>query len=145
MTSKIMSVVDIYHISFCGIAFIILLLFVQWFIATVSKGSQKGAVPGKIDPALGHESFVFRANRTFMNTLENSPAMLGTCFLAIFIGANSHWVGIFIWAFVISRVIHMLLYYGIATEKNPSPRSYFFMIGLLANLALFGLCVRTLI
>jgi hypothetical protein len=30
----------------------------------------------------------------------------------------------------------MALYYMIATEKNPSPRSYFFMIGLVSNLVL---------
>ena len=30
----------------------------------------------------------------------------------------------------------MLLYYAIATEKNPSPRSYFFLIAAIANIAL---------
>lgn len=30
----------------------------------------------------------------------------------------------------------MLLYYKISTEKNPSPRSYFFALGLLATLVL---------
>ncbi|WP_343044300.1 hypothetical protein [Teredinibacter haidensis] len=30
----------------------------------------------------------------------------------------------------------MLLFYVIATEKNPSPRSYSYLIGLLVNLGL---------
>ena len=34
------------------------------------------------------------------------------------------------------RIIHMLLYYYIATEKNPSPRSYFYGFGLIATLYL---------
>ncbi len=139
-----MIVSDVYLSSLWGIAFIILLLFVQWSIATMAKSTQKGAVPGKIDSSLGHESFVFRANRTFMNTLENIPAMLGTCFLAVLIGVSPYWAAVFIWAFVIARIIHMTLYYVIATEKNPSSRSYFFMLGLLANLGLFSLCLITL-
>ncbi|HOY21677.1 MAG TPA: MAPEG family protein [Cellvibrio sp.] len=139
-----MIVSDVYLSSLWGVAFIILLLFVQWAIATAVKGTQKGAVPGKIDLSLGHESFVFRSNRTFMNTLENIPAMLGTCFFALFIGVNPYWAAVFIWAFVAARIIHMTLYYLIATEKNPSPRSYFFMVGLLANLGLFSLCLITL-
>ncbi|MET0355546.1 MAG: MAPEG family protein, partial [Cellvibrio sp.] len=104
-----------------------------------------GAVPGKMDPSLGHESFVFRAHRTFMNTLENIPAILGTCFLAILIGTNPFWTAVFIWVFVACRIIHMVLYYVIATDKNPSPRTYFFSLGLFANICLLGLCVKTLI
>lgn len=134
-----------YLCVFYGIAFIIFLLFVQWFVATKAKTSLQGAVPGKIDSSLGHESFAFRAHRTFMNTLENIPAMLGTSFLAVLVGADPFWSAIFIWAFVVGRVIHMLLYYFIATESNPSPRTYFFMLGLLSNLALFVLCIKTLI
>lgn len=136
---------DIYLTSLWGIAFIILLLFVQWLIATKAKTSQKGAIPGKIDETLGHESFVFRAHRTYMNTLENISAMIATCFLALLIGVDPLWAGIFIWAFVVARVIHMILYYVIATNKNPSPRTWFFMLGLFANLGLFGLCVKTLL
>jgi len=134
-----------YLASFWAIACIIFLLLVQWLIATKSKSKQKGAIPGKVDPSLGHESFVFRAHRTFMNTLENISAMLGTSFLAILIGANAFWTAVFIWVFVACRFIHMILYYIIATEKNPSPRTYFFSAGLMANIGLFGLCIATLI
>lgn len=139
-----MIVSDAYLSSLWGVAAIILLLLVQWLIATMSKGTLKGAIPGKIDLSLGHESFVFRSNRTFMNTLENVPAMLGTCFLGLFIGVNPHWAAVCVWAFVVARIIHMTLYYLISTEKNPSPRSYFFMLGLFANLGLFSLCLITL-
>ncbi|RYY74287.1 MAG: MAPEG family protein [Gammaproteobacteria bacterium] len=133
-----------YLAAFWGIASIILLLFLQWLVATKSKSTTKGAVPGKIDPSLGHESFIFRAHRTFMNTLENIPAMLGCCFLAILVGADPFWTAIFIWLFVAARTVHMILYYAIATDKNPSPRTYFFSFGLFVNVCLFGLCVKTL-
>ncbi|VUD69354.1 hypothetical protein TDB9533_04721 [Thalassocella blandensis] len=136
---------EAYNASLWGITVIILLVIVQWAIATAVKAKQKGAIPGKIDSSLSHDSFVFRAHRTFMNTLENIPAMLGICFLALFIGTDPTWTAALIWIFVASRAIHMALYYAIATEKNPSPRTYFFLFGFLATLGLFGLCIATLV
>ena len=53
-----------------------------------------------------------------MNSLENVPAMLGTTFLSILIGANPTWTGWLIWIFALSRVGQMVLYYAIATEKT---------------------------
>lgn len=130
----------IYYLTFLGLFIILLTLLIQWFVASKTKASQAGAIPGKIPENLSHESFVFRAHRTFMNSLENLPLMLGTTFMAVLIGANSFWTGIFVWVFAIARILHMVLYYAIATEQNPSPRTWFFMIGLLANVALLGLC-----
>ncbi|MEC7164145.1 MAG: MAPEG family protein, partial [Pseudomonadota bacterium] len=40
--------------------------------------------------------------------------------------------------YALARLLHMILYYRIATEKNPSPRSYFYAIGLLTTLYLIG-------
>ena len=71
-----------------------------------------------------------------MNSLENLPVMLGTAFLALFAGVDAMWTGVLIWMFALSRILHMALYYAIATEKNPSPRSYFFLLGVVANIAL---------
>ncbi|QZN89940.1 MAPEG family protein [Idiomarina abyssalis] len=136
---------ETYTMAYWGVLSALVILLVQWLIASGQKAKQPGAVPGKIDDSLSHSSFVFRAHRTLMNSLENYPLMLGTVFLAFFIGTSAFWTGLFIWVFVIARLIHMILYYKIATEKNPSPRSYFFMIGLAANVALLILCGITLI
>ena len=136
---------ETYTMAYWGVLIALVILLVQWVIASGQKAKQPGAVPGKIDDSLSHSSFVFRAHRTLMNSLENYPLMLGTVFLAFFIGVSAFWTGIFIWIFAIARLIHMVLYYAIATEKNPSPRSYFFMIGLAANVALLILCGITLI
>jgi len=135
----------IYYLTFLGLFIILLTLLIQWFVASKTKASQADAIPGKIPENLSHESFVFRAHRTFMNSLENLPLMLGTTFMAVLIGANSFWTGIFVWVFAIARILHMVLYYAIATEQNPSPRTWFFMIGLLANVGLLGLCGITLL
>src|SRR5690606_16885711 len=113
-----------YTLAFGGIFLILVTLLLQGVIAGQVKARQPGAVPGKIDESLSHSSIVFRSHRTFMNSLENVPLMLGTAFLAILANVNPFWTGISIWVFAASRIIHMLLYYVIATEKNPSPRSF---------------------
>lgn len=125
-----------YTIAFLGLWALLTLLFAQWFIASMVKARDPNAVPGKISQDLSHESFVFRAHRTFMNSLENTPLILGTFFLAIFAGVHALFTASCIWLIFVARVGHMLLYYKISTEKNPSPRSYFFGLGLLATLVL---------
>lgn len=139
------NLLDVYTTAFQGIAALIALWLVQWFVASLTKASRPDAVPGKIDDSLSHDSFVFRAHRTFMNSLENLPVMFATAFLAVLVGADPFWTGLLIWVFVVARAVHMVLYYVIATERNPSPRSYFFMIGLAANLALLVFCVTAMI
>ena len=57
----------------------------------------------------------------------------------MFIGVDAFSLAIVVWIYAIVRVIHMVLYYAISTEKNPSPRSYFYMIGLLSNVYLLGM------
>ena len=136
--------IESYSAAFWGILIIILTVMVQSLVAGGSKASQPGAIPGKMDPSLSHSSFVFRANRTFANSLENSSVMLGTSFLAILIGANVLWTAVIIWVMAVARIIHMVLYYSIATERNPSPRSYFYLLALAANFTLLGLCGWTL-
>ena len=85
---------------------------------------------------LGHESFVFRSHRTFQNSLENAPMMLFAAVLAVLVGLSPGQLAATLWTFAIARLIHMALYYAISTEKNPSPRSYFYAIAMLSNLVL---------
>ena len=139
-----MNLFDEYTGALWGILVILLTVLVQAQIAAATKASQPGAIPGKIDERLSHDSFIFRAHRTFLNSLENLPLMLGTAFLAILAGADAFWAGLLIWIYAAARILHMALYYAIATEVNPSPRSYFFLMGLLANIVLLGFCVLAL-
>ncbi len=131
--------------SYWAILVAVLTLVVQGLVAASTKASKPGAIPGKIDPSLSHSSFVFRSNRTFMNSLENFPAFLGAAFLAVVVHANPVWTASLLWVFTLARIIHMVLYYAISTEKNPSPRSYFYLVALLANIGLLILCAITLI
>lgn len=127
---------DAYLVALWGIWLMLFTMFAQHLIAMRAHRQQAQYVPGIVDEKLSHESFVFRSHRTFLNSLENTLMMLATTFLAIFIGISPSGVAAAVWIYAIARLIHMLLYYKIATEENPSPRSYFFLIGILANLAL---------
>ena len=134
-----------YDLALWGILLIVATLVAQMFVASMSKAKQPGAVPGKMDPSLGHESFVFRSNRTLINSVENAPALLGAAFLAILAGASAFWTGLLVWIYAIARLAHMLLYYAIATDTNPSPRSYFFLIGFAANIGLLIVAAGALV
>ena|SRR5690554_5920948 len=116
-----------------GLWVILVTVFVQWLIASGAKARSTGAIPGKLNDTLSHDSFIFRAHRTFQNSIENVPFFVAAAFLAIFADVQSQWLLISVWAFAVARIIHMALYYAIATEQNPSPRSYFFIIGVIAN------------
>ena len=130
---------DIAFSAYLAFYVYLLMLLLQWGMATISKAKQANAVPGKIDDSLSHSSFIFRAHRTFHNTLENSALFVGTVLFAFTINYQSALFAICIWVYVSARLVHMALYYTIATEKNPSPRTYFFLIGLIANLVMLGL------
>lgn len=136
MNTNLHQLMGDYQLAQLGLVIMLLTVVVQSLVAAVSKARLPGAIPGKIDNELGHDSFVFRAHRTFMNSLENVPFMLSAGLLAMFVGANPEWCGWSLMIYAVARVIYTVLYYMIGTEKNPSPRSYFFLIGLAANIVL---------
>ena len=125
-----------YLSSFWAMWFIVFTVIAQSLIATGAHRKQSRYVPGVVDENLGHGSFVFRSHRTFQNSMENAPLMLFTAFLAVLVGLSPGSLAATTWTFAIARLVHMVLYYKIATEKNPSPRSYFYVIGMLSNLVL---------
>ena len=131
--------IDLTYSSYTAFYLYLVMLLVQWMVATFSKAKQPNAIPGKIDENLSHDSFVFRAHRTFQNTLENSALFIGTVLFAFLLNVQSPVFAVCVWVYLAARVVHMVLYYVISTEKNPSPRTYFFLIGLLANVVMLVL------
>ena len=127
---------EIYQITFIGLWLILTTIVVQAIIMVGAHRAEKDYKVGKIDPDLGQESFFFRSHRAFWNSLENIVPFLGMSIIAILADYNAFKLGIVVWIYAISRIIHMLLYYYIATEKNPSPRSYFYGFGLLSTIYL---------
>lgn len=140
-----MPLFETYQSALLAMLIIIITAIIQSLVAMKVKAARPGAIPGKIDPELSHESFVYRAHRTFMNTLENTPIMLATGFVAILSGTDAYWTGLLLWIYAVSRILHMILYYAIATEKNPSPRSFPFLAGFTANVVLAGMVMVRLL
>jgi uncharacterized MAPEG superfamily protein len=56
--------------------------------------------------------------------------------IAMIAGYNPQKLSVVIWIYAVVRIIHMILYYKIATDKNPSIRSLFWATGLIANMYL---------
>lgn len=141
----LISQLEPYQSGLLGLALLLALVMLQWFVASAAKARQPGAIPGKFPQNLSHDDFIFRAWRTHQNSLENLATMLGAAVLAILSGTDPFWTNLLIGIMVVARVGHTVLYYTIATNKNPSPRSYLFMIAWLANLALLGLSIFNLL
>ena len=118
---------ETYTTSLIGLWLVLTTITFQAIIATGAHRRQSKMVPGIVDTALSHDSFVFRSDRTFRNSLENIVPFFGLNVLAMLAGFSA-----------LARLFHMILYYRIATEKNPSPRSYFYLGGLLATFYLIG-------
>ncbi|SDJ67179.1 MAPEG family protein [Ferrimonas sediminum] len=127
---------DHYLYAQAGLLLMLATMFAQTTIAIVAHRRQSNCIPGVVADSLGHESFVFRSHRTYQNSLENVPMMAATVLLAMFMGLDAETLAILVWIYALARLVHMALYYAIATEKNPSPRSYFFIIGFITNLVL---------
>tara|TARA_Y100000768_G_scaffold386129_1_gene373795 strand:+ start:1988 stop:2419 length:432 start_codon:yes stop_codon:yes gene_type:complete len=125
---------EAYQSSLLGLWVILATMVIQAMVAVRMHRRQEGGyMPGILKPSLDHSSIVFRTHRTFQNSLENIIPLLGMALIAILSGYGSFKLSIIVWIYAIARIIHMILYYKIATMKNPSPRSIFWAIGFLTN------------
>ena len=130
-------VLEEYQSVFLGLWLVLATIIVQAMVAIRVHRRQKGGYNvGVIKPELGQSSIVFRAHRTFQNSLENITPLMGMAIIAALSGYSSTKLTIVVWVYAIARIVHMILYYKIATDKNPSPRSIFWAIGFLTNLYL---------
>ena len=127
---------EIYQSVFIGIWLILTTIVIQSVVLVGAHRAEKGYKVGVIDPSLGQESFFFRSYRAFWNSVESIVPLLGMALIAVLVGYEVGKLSLIIWIYAISRVIHMLLYYFIATDKNPSLRSLFWVSGLFANIYL---------
>ena len=128
---------EAYQSTFMGLWLIVATIIIQAMVAVrIHRRQEGGYLPGVLKPSLDHTSIVFRTHRTLQNSLENLIPLLGLVVIALMSGYDTNKLSIVIWIYAISRIIHMILYYKIATNKNPSPRSIFWAIGFLTTLYL---------
>ena len=123
-----------YQSTFIGLWLIVVTIIIQAMVAVrIHRRQEGGYLPGVLKPSLDHTSIVFRTHRTLQNSLENLIPLLGLVVIALMSGYDTNKLSIVIWIYAISRIVHMILYYKIATNKNPSPRSIFWAIGFLST------------
>ena len=128
---------EAYQSTFMGLWLIVATIIIQAMVAVrIHRRQEGGYLPGVLKPSLDHTSIVFRTHRTLQNSLENLIPLLGLVVIALMSGYDTNKLSIVIWIYAISRIVHMILYYKIATNKNPSPRSIFWAIGFLTTLYL---------
>jgi uncharacterized MAPEG superfamily protein len=127
---------EVYQSVLLGLWLTLSVIIIQAVVLVRVHRRHKGYKVGVIDPALGQSSFFFRAYRTFWNSLENIVPLFGMAIIAMMAGYSPQKLSVIIWIYAVVRIIHMILYYKIATDKNPSIRSLFWATGLIANMYL---------
>jgi len=120
-------VFTVYTYSIAGLLLISFTVFVQNIVAAIAHRKQSRYIPGKVSEELSHDSFVFRSHRTFHNSLENIHQFTLPALLCIFLGASTSILAALVWIYALSRIIHMGLYYAIATEKKIQAREAIFI------------------
>ena len=123
-----------YYVSFIGIWALLTLIVIEAIISIGASRTQKRYVPGITNSDLGPESFAFRSERAFKNSLENIIPFLGSALLSIFLTMDPIRLSRLIIVYVLARYIYTAVYYSVATRKNPSLRSLFFIIGFTVTI-----------
>ncbi len=129
---------EIYKLVFFALWVILTTIFAQAVVLVVAHRMQKNYKVGVIDASLGQQSFLFRSYRAFWNSVENVVLIFPMVIVGILIDYDSNRLGIITWVYAVSRIGHMLVYYFIATDRNPSLRSVFWLFGFFAMAYLIG-------
>ena len=129
---------EIYKLVFFALWVILTTIFAQALVLIVAHRMQKNYKVGVIDASLGQQSFLFRSYRAFWNSVENVVLIFPLVIVGILIDYDSNRLGIITWVYAVSRIGHMLVYYFIATDRNPSLRSVFWLFGFFAMAYLIG-------
>ncbi len=125
---------EVYYLSFFGIWALLSLVVIEAIIAMGASRSQKKYTPGILNSDLGPESFVFRSDRAFKNSLENIVPFLGAAIISILLSMEPLRLARLVLVYVLARYIYTAVYYSIATRKNPSFRSLFYLVGLIVTI-----------
>ena len=104
--------------------------------------STRGRTPeGRCDcgkPKRDYADPVYRADRAFMNAVENSGPFVAATIAAMLAGAAPFWVNLLASVFVVSRIAMVVVHIG--TENQPM-RSAAFVVGWLCMIGLAVMAV----
>jgi len=124
-----------YHVSLCLISVLILIALIQNFLCApfaFLKEEQLPGIPTKGDHAL----FSFRVIRTYQNSVENLPLILGTVLLGIIANIASGSLNWLVAIYVLARIAFWAIYYSGIGKAAGGPRTMAYVIGLITNIIL---------
>jgi len=120
-----------YSHAIAALALWAVLVCVLSMLAAGARGAKKTCACGK--PAQDYTDPAYRRERAFMNAVEGAGPFVAVTVAAILIGASPFWVNLFASAYLAARIAMAAVHIG--TQNQPL-RSVFFLIGLIAVLAL---------
>lgn len=132
-----------YHLTLSLLAALILLVLMQGFLLAplaFIKEEQSPGMPLKGDPSL----FSFRVIRTYQNSTESLPLILGAAFLAIIAGVSPGWVNWLVGIHFLARIAFWVAYYSGVGKHAGGIRTLTFVIGLVSNIVLAGMTLFTI-
>lgn len=131
-----MEIFDAYSHAIASLGFWSLLSIILAGVSTRGRTPENRCECGK--PKRDYANPVYRADRAFMNAIENSGPFIAATVAAILAGASPFWVNLFASVFIVSRIAMAIVH--IRTENQPA-RSAMFMISFVCMLALALLAV----
>ena len=133
-----------YKAAFIALGILVLAVTIQSFLAGVLALAPGHEVAGM--PLSGtHDDKGFRIMRTYANSTENLPMIIGAFLLAILAGVSFTLVNWLMIIHVAFRMLHWLVYYGKIGKRDGGPRTIAYVGGLLTNIALIVLALWALI
>ena len=133
-----------YKPAFIAVGILCLIVMIQSFLAGVLALAPGHEIAGH--PLKGtYEDKAFRIMRTYANSTENLPALLGAFVLAILAGVSVTLVNWLVGLHLLFRLIHWFAYYGAIGKPNGGPRTIAYVGGLLTNIVLVVSALRALL
>ena len=121
-----------YYVSFIGIWALLTLIVIEAIISIGASRTQKRYVPGTTNPDLGPESFVFRSDRAFKNSLENIIPFLGAALLSILLSMDPVRLSRLVIIYVLARYIYTAVYYS-CHKKESKLKKLIFLYRIYSN------------
>ena len=135
--TEIFSLIAPYRLSLLAMTVLCLAVIIQSFLLAPLAFLSGEQQPGK--PLSGdHSQFSFRVVRTHYNSVENLPIIGIALFLAILLGVNPTFVNYALLIHVGFRLLFWFVYYKGIGKVAGGIRTFSFVGGIAANLALVG-------
>ena len=122
-----------------GAGIICLMIFV---IITLMHGGYVGyqkadaKIKAGSEPDLDYGTVVYRSHRAHQNAAENMGAITAALVFAVLAGASAFWVNWLMLAFLILRVVYLVIYMTGTGKEAQGPRTFAYVASWAINIAI---------